>query len=150
MWRFLCAKQKCSSIVGQKRRTNDERRNGPNFRDLIGTNSDRLVRIPIDWSESRTIGPNPERLVRIPNDWSESRTIGPNSERLVRIRTNSEQMTSLTLRPRWTCWCSEICQSVKCQKKLAWTDLDQVNFEKKSSMLKCPNRKIGVDRSRQK
>ena len=80
-----------------KRRTNDERRNeliGPNFRDLIGTNSDRLVQIPIDWYEFRSIGPNSERLVR---------TIGPNSERLVRIlndwsefRTNSEQMMSLT------------------------------------------------------
>jgi hypothetical protein len=58
---------------------------GPNFRDLIGMNSDRLVRIPIDWSEW---------LVRIPNDWSEFRTIGPNSERLVRIpnefQTNDE------------------------------------------------------------
>jgi hypothetical protein len=43
---------------------------------MIGPNSDRLVRIPIDWSESRTI---------VPNDWSEFRTIGPNSERLVRI-----------------------------------------------------------------
>jgi hypothetical protein len=51
----------------------------------IGPNSERLVRMPNDWSEFRTIGPNAERLVRIPNDWSEFRTIGPNAERLVRI-----------------------------------------------------------------
>ena len=43
-------------------RTTNERMIGPNFRDLIGTNSDRLVRIPIDWSEFRTIGPNSERM----------------------------------------------------------------------------------------
>jgi hypothetical protein len=55
-------------LEAEKRRTNDERRTTnermicPNFRDLIGTNSDRLVRIPIDWSESRTIGPNSERM----------------------------------------------------------------------------------------
>ena len=55
-------------LEAEKRRTNDERRTtnermiGPNFRDLIGTNSDRLVRIPIDWSEFRTIGPNSERM----------------------------------------------------------------------------------------
>ncbi len=29
---------------------------------MIGTNSDRLVRIPIDWSEFRMIGPNSERM----------------------------------------------------------------------------------------
>ena len=71
-------------LEAEKRRTNDERRTtnermiGPNFRDWsefrsTGTNSDRLVRIPNDWSEFRTIGPN---------DWSEFRTIGPNSERI--------------------------------------------------------------------
>ncbi len=55
----------------EKRRTNDERRTtnermiGPNFRDW----SERLVRIPNDWSEFRTIGPNSERLVRIPNEF---------------------------------------------------------------------------------
>ena len=36
------------------------------------------------------------------------------------------------------------------KKKSAWTGLDQVNFEKISSKSQCPNRKIGVDRSRQK
>ncbi len=39
---------------------------------------------------------------------------------------------------------------LKCRKKSAWTDLDRVDFEKKSSMFKCSNRKIGVDRSREK
>jgi hypothetical protein len=38
------------------------------------------------------IGPNSERLVRMPYDWSEFRTIGPNSERY----PNFEQLTSLT------------------------------------------------------
>ena len=39
---------------------------------------------------------------------------------------------------------------VKVPEKSAWTDLDRVDFEKKSSMSKCSNRKIGVDRSREK
>ena len=60
-----------------ERTTKDERRTneliGPNFRDLIGTNSDRLVRIPNDWSEFSRF------------DWYEFRLIGTNSERLVRI-----------------------------------------------------------------
>ena len=90
-------------LEAEKRRTNDERRTtnermiGPNFRDLIGTNFDRLVRIPIDWSEFRTIGPNfrdligtnSERLVRIPNDWSEFRT---NDERRVRCCDRRERV----------------------------------------------------------
>ena len=41
---------------------------GPNFREFIGTNSDRLVRIPIDWSEFRTIGPNSERMTNDESD----------------------------------------------------------------------------------
>ena len=53
----------------------------------------RLVRIPNDWSECRTIGPNSERLVRMPNDWSEFRTIGPNAERLT-------SLTSVFQKPR--------------------------------------------------
>ncbi len=98
-----------------ERTTNDERRTneliGPNFWlvrifdwsefQLIGTNSDRLVRIPNDWFESRTIGPNSERLARIPNDWSEFRTIG---------------------RKMLKCW--------RPKKKSAWTDLDRVSFKK--------------------
>ena len=49
-----------------------------------------------------------------------------------------------------------VCKAVKnvqvleAKKKSAWTDLDQVNFEKKFSMSKCSNQKIGVDRSREK
>ncbi len=49
-----------------------------------------------------------------------------------------------------------VCKAVKmfkcleAEKKLAWTDLDQVTFEKKSSMSKCSNQKISVDRSREK
>ncbi len=73
--------------------TKDERRTneliGPNFRDLIGTNSDRLVRIPNDWSEFSRF------------DWYEFRSIGTNSERLVRI-SNEWRMTSSMLRPTWT------------------------------------------------
>ena len=91
IWRFLCAMQlkmyKCWRPKNDERTTNVERRTNEWLVRIfaIGPNSDRLVRIPIDWSESRTIGPNSERLVR---------TIGPNSERLVRIpnefRTNDE------------------------------------------------------------
>ncbi len=49
-----------------------------------------------------------------------------------------------------------VCKAVKnvqvleAEKKSAWTGLDQVDFEKISSKSQCPNRKIGVDRSRQK
>ncbi len=123
IWRFLCAKQwKCSSVDGRKTTNERQTRNeliGPNFRDWSEFST--------DWSERRTIGPNSERLVRILNNWSKFRTIGPNFRK---IGLNFEQMTSLTLRPRWTCWRSEICQSVKCQKKLAWTDLDRVSLKK--------------------
>ncbi len=70
-------------LEAEKRQTNNERRTtnermiGSNFRDWseflsTGTNSDRLVRIPNDWSEFRTIGPN---------DWSEFRN---------EFRTNDE------------------------------------------------------------
>ncbi len=84
---------KCLVAKNDERTTNDERTNW-------------LVRIFAIW------------LVRIPIDWSEFRTIGPNSER----------MTSCERRER--VWRSEICQSVKCPKKLAWTDLDRVSFKK--------------------
>ena len=67
-----------------ERRTTNERMIGPNFRDFIGTNSDRLVRIPIDWSEFRTIGPNSERMTN--DEWR--------CDRRERV------------------WRSEICQSV--------------------------------------
>jgi hypothetical protein len=109
---------KISSVGGRKmtnerRKTNDKRRTTKDERRtneligsnfcLIGPNSERLVRI-------RTIGPSP-------NDWSE-------------FWTNDEFDVAIG----WTCWRSEICQSVKCPKKnLAWTDLDQVDFEKISS-----------------
>ncbi len=88
-------------MVAEKRQTKDER---------------RMTNELTEWSEFSRLVRILERLVRIPNDWYEFRTIGP----------NSEWMTSLTLRPYGTCWRSEICQSVKCQKKLAWTDLDKV------------------------
>ncbi len=121
-----------------------------------GTNSDRLVRIPNNWSEFRTI---------VPNDWSEFRTIGPNSERLVRIpnkfRTNdkfdvgvfkNQNLLNCSAAPMWRFLCAKQFENVQvlmAEKKSAWTDLDQVDIEKKSSMFKCPNRKIGVERSRQ-
>ncbi len=63
-------KKNVQVLEAVKRRTNDERRTN----ELIGPNF-------CDWSEF-SIGPNSERLVRIPNDWSEFRTIGPNTERL--------------------------------------------------------------------
>ena len=108
---------------------------------MIGPNYSWLVRIPIDWSESRTIGPNSERLVR---------TIGPNSERLVRIpnefRTNDEfdvgvfKTQKKTVESVELLCCSDVevlvckaiwkCSSVDGRKKSAWTDLDQVDFEK--------------------
>ena len=48
------------------------------------------------------------------------------------------------------CKAVENVQVLGAEKKSAWTDLDQVDFEKISSKSQCPNRKIGVDRSRQK
>jgi hypothetical protein len=92
-------------LVAKKRQTKDKR---------------RMTNQLTEWSEFSRLVRILERLVRIPNDWYEFRTIGP----------NSEWMTSLMLRPYGTCWRSEICQSVKCQKKLAWTDLDRVSFKK--------------------
>jgi hypothetical protein len=97
---------------------NDERtmNDEPRTNELIGPNL-RLVQIPIDWYEFRSIGPNSERLVRIPNDWSKFRTIGPNPERLVRIPND---------------W-SENVKVLAAQKKSSWTDLDRVSFQKKFS-----------------
>jgi hypothetical protein len=48
------------------------------------------------------------------------------------------------------CKAVENVQVLEAEKKSAWTGLDQVDFEKISSKSQCPNRKIGVDRSRQK
>ena len=48
------------------------------------------------------------------------------------------------------CKAVENVQVLEAEKKSAWTDLDQVNFEKN---FQCPNvqiEKIGVDRSREK
>ncbi len=48
-----------------------------------------------------------------------------------------------------------VCKAMKnvqvldAEKKLAWTGLDRVNFEKKIFNVKCSNQKIGVDRSRE-
>ena len=47
------------------------------------------------------------------------------------------------------CKAVENVQVLEAEKKSAWTDLDRVNFEKKSAMFKCSNQKIGVDRSRE-
>ena len=44
----------------------------------------------------------------------------------------------------------ENVQVLEAKKKSAWTGLDRVDFEKISSKSQCPNRKIGVDRSRQR
>ena len=66
----------------------------------------KLVRIPNDWSEFRTIGPNAERLVRIPNDWSEFRTIGLNAERLT-------SLTSVFQKPRKKTVESMNCSAVR-------------------------------------
>jgi hypothetical protein len=55
--------------------------------------------------------------------------------------------------PMWRFLCAkqfENVQVLEAEKKSAWTGLDQVDFEKISSKSQCPNRKIGVDRSRQK
>ena len=98
---------------------------GPNFRDLIGTNSDRLVRIPNDWSEFSRF------------DWYEFRTIGPNFERM----TNDEFDVATDVNA------SDVVKFVKvlnARKKSAWTDLDRVDFEKfffKESMFKSKNRR---------
>ncbi len=48
------------------------------------------------------------------------------------------------------CKAVENVQVLEAEKKSAWTGLDQVDFEKISSKRQCPNRKIGVDRSREK
>ena len=141
MWRFLCAMQlkNVQVLEAEKRRTNDERRT-TNER-MIGSNFR-------DWSEFLSTGTNSDRLVRIPNDWSKFRTIGPND--WSEFRTNSEQMTSLTSvssktkKNCWICWialllrCGDSCvqsnlKMFKCwwpKKKSAWTDLDRVSFKK--------------------
>ena len=125
MWRFLCAKQwKCSSVDGRKttnerRKTNDERTDW-----LVRIFAIWLVRIPIDWYEFRTIGPNfrdligtsSDRLVRIPNDWSKFQT---NDEWRVRCCDQRERV-----------WRSEICQSVKCRKKIGVDWPRQSQFQK--------------------
>jgi hypothetical protein len=101
---------KCFVAENDERTTNKRRTNeliGPNFRDLIGTNSDRLVQIP-------TIGPNSEQLVRIPNDWSEFRT---NDEFDVATDMNASDVLKFV-------------KVLNAQKKLAWTDLDRVSFKK--------------------
>ena len=52
----------------------------------------------------------------------------------------------------WRFLCAKQWKNVQvldAEKKLAWTGLDRVNFEKKSAMFKCSNQKIGVDRSRE-
>ena len=48
------------------------------------------------------------------------------------------------------CNAVENVQVLEAEKKSAWTDLDRVDFEKKFSKSQCSNRKIGVDRSREK
>jgi hypothetical protein len=45
-----------------------------------------------------------------------------------RIDEATRQRSNAATRQR-ICW-MKICQSVECQKKLAWTDLDRVSFEK--------------------
>ncbi len=62
----------------------------------------------------------------IPIYWTEFRSIERNSEGLDGILSK--------------CWY---------RKKLAWTNLDQVSFEKNFQRVKCRNWKIGVDRSRE-
>ena len=114
----------------------------------IGPNSERLVRMPNDWSEFRTIGPNADRLVRISNDWSEFWTIGPNSERLTSLTSVFSKTEKSAESVELLC-CSDVevlvckaiwkCSSVDGRKKSAWTDLDQVDFEKN---LQCPNVQI--------
>ena len=52
----------------------------------------------------------------------------------------------------WRFLCAKQFENVQvlmAEKKSAWTDLDQVDFEKISLKSRCPNRKIGVDWSRQ-
>ncbi len=48
------------------------------------------------------------------------------------------------------CKAVENVEVLEAKKKSAWTGLDQVDLEKISSKSQCSNRKIGVDRSRQK
>ncbi len=48
------------------------------------------------------------------------------------------------------CKAVENVQVLEAEKKSAWTDLDRVSFEKIFSKSQCSNRKIGVDRSREK
>ena len=115
------AVEKCSNVwwpktTNERRTTNDELI-GPNFRDLIGTNSDRLVRIPIDWSEFRTIGPNSERMT--------------NDEFDVANDVNAFDVVKFV-------------KVLNARKKSAWTDLDRVDFENfffKESMFKSKNRR---------
>ena len=64
------------------------------------------------------IGPN-YRLVRIPNDWSEFRTIGPNSERLTNDVATDVNASDVV----------KFVKVLNAQKKSAWTDLDRVDLE---------------------
>ena len=56
----------------------------------------------------------------------------------------------VNVQPEENCRIDENVQVLEAEKKSAWTGLDRVDFEKISSKSQCPNRKIGVDRSRQK
>ena len=69
------------------------------------------------------------------------------------VEENFLESMNCNAAPMWRFLCAKQLKMFKCwrpKKKSAWTDLDRVNFEKKSSMSKCSNRKIGVDRSREK
>ncbi len=97
---------------------------------MIGPNSERLVRIPNDWSECRMIGPNSERLVRMPNDWSEFRTIDDLDVGVFKNRKKKRRICwiALLLRCGGSCVQSnfENVQVLMAEKKSAWTDLDKV------------------------
>ncbi len=54
--------------MAEKRRTNDERR-------TTNERTDWSEFSRFDWYKFRSIGTNSDRLVRIPNDWSEFRTM---------------------------------------------------------------------------
>ena len=99
------------------------RSNRPNVRykfRSIGPNSDRMVRILLEWSEFRTNGLNSARMVRIPNKWSES---GFDVAKFVEV-----------LMPR---------------KKISVDWPIQGQFQKICQRIECWNQKIGVDWSRQ-
>jgi hypothetical protein len=122
MWRFLCAMQlKCSSVGGRKKIGVDWPRPSQ-FRK-------KIFNVQMFKSKKQNNAATKRR--------GDGATWCPIDE-ATRQRSNAAtdwrgdaatEQRGNGLTWRRICW-MKICQSVECQKKLAWTDLDRVSFEK--------------------